>query len=120
MSHILIIEDNKQVRSMLRKLLEQEGFTVTEASDGEEGIRRYNENQADLIITDIVMPNKEGLETILELKKQYRDVKIIAISGGGAIHANNYLQLATYFGAIRTFEKPVGRRELLAAVKELI
>ena len=120
MAKILIIDDEPQVRAMLRQMLEREKFEVMDASDGKEGIRLYRENPADLIITDIIMPEKEGLETIIELKKDYPDVKIIAISGGRRIEPGEYLQLAEILGAIKTFKKPVKRDELLEAVREIL
>ena len=120
MSHILVIDDDSQVRLMLRKILESEGYTVTDASVGKEGIECYRENQADLIITDIIMPEKEGIETIIELKKEYPDVKIIAMSGGGKISADNYLETAKIFGASRIMEKPFTQQAMVSIVKELL
>jgi len=120
MAKILIIDDESQIRAMLRQMLELEGFEVMDAHDGQEGIKLFHENPADLIITDIFMPEKEGLETIRELKKGYPDVKIIAISGGRKIGPGEYLLLAERFGAIRTFKKPVKREELLDAVREVL
>ncbi len=105
---------------LLRELFESEGYTVNEAFDGEEGIKRYHENPADLIITDLIMPEKEGIETIRELKKRYPDVKIIAMSGGGKGKPDGYLRFAKNLGAIRTFEKPIMKEELLKAVENLI
>jgi len=120
MARILIIDDDVQILDMLRQTLECEGYEVVDATNGKEGIRLYRENPADLIITDIIMPEKEGIETIIELKRNFPDVKIIAISGGGRITPEGYLSMAKRLGANRTFEKPVERDELLAAVRELI
>ena len=120
MARILIIDDDVQILDMLRQTLELKGYEVVDATNGKEGIRLYRENPADLIITDIVMPEKEGIETIIELKRNFPDVKIIAISGGGRITPEGYLSMAKRLGANRTFEKPVERDELLAAVRELI
>jgi CheY-like chemotaxis protein len=117
MTHILIIDDEAQVRLMLRKLLESEGYTVTEASNGIEGVKCYHENPADLIITDIIMPDKQGIQTIRELKKEYPDVKIIALSGGGKGTPDGYLNLAKQSGAMQTIEKPIRKGELLKAIK---
>ena len=75
---------------------------------------------ADLIITDIVMPEKEGLETIRELKKSHPDLKIIAISGGGRIDSREYLESARLFGASKIFQKPFRQKEMVSAVKELL
>ncbi len=94
MAHILIIDDEHQIRSMLRKVFESEGYIVTEASNGMEGLKCYYENPADLIITDILMPDKEGLETIMALKKENPDAKIIAMSSGGINKPQGYLDIA--------------------------
>ena len=105
---------------MLRKLFEAEGYTVSEAPDGEKGVKSYNENPTDLIITDLIMPEKEGIETIRELKKAYPDIKIIAMSGGGKNNPDVYLQIAKQIGAIEIFNKPIRTEELLKTVKKWI
>jgi len=120
MALILIIDDNNQFRAMLREMLERTGYEVVEASDGKEGIKLYRENPTDLIITDLIMPEKEGIETIMELRRDFPDVKIIAISGGGRLDPGQYLIMAKSLGARYTFAKPVEREELLQAVEELL
>ncbi|MDY6904672.1 MAG: response regulator [Thermodesulfobacteriota bacterium] len=120
MAHILIIDDDQPVRLMLRKMLESEGYVVTDAADGKEGIKCYHENPSDLIVTDIIMPDKEGTETIVELKKENPEIKIIAMSGGGRNKPDGYLQTAKLLGAARTFAKPIRRDELLNAIQELL
>ena len=120
MAHILIIDDDAQLLAMLRQTLERDGYEVVEASDGEEGLRRYRENPTDLIITDLIMPEKEGIETIIEIRRDFPDVKIIAISGGGRVDPGQYLSIAKSFGAQYTFAKPIERKELLKAVRELL
>jgi len=120
MARILIIDDDVQILDMLRQILKSEGYEVVEAADGREGIRLYREDPADLIITDIIMPEKEGIETIMELKRDFPDVKIIAISGGGRIGPEEYLPMAEMLGAKRTFSKPVERKQLLNAVRKLL
>ena len=120
MARILIIDDDVQILDMLRQTLEREGYEVVDAPNGKEGIRLYREDPADLIITDIIMPEKEGIEIIVELKRDFPNVKIIAISGGGQIGSEEYLRIAKGLGALRTFTKPVEREELLGAVQELI
>ncbi|MEA1946586.1 MAG: response regulator [Thermodesulfobacteriota bacterium] len=120
MAIILIIDDNNQFRAMLREMLERTGYKVVEASDGKEGIKLYREKATDLIITDLIMPEKEGIETIMELRRDFPDVKIIAISGGGRLDPGQYLSMAQKLGAQRTFAKPVARAELLKAVRELL
>lgn len=118
MTRILIIDDDVQVLDMLRQTLENEGYEIITAPNGKEGAHLYREDPADLVITDIIMPEKEGLETIIELKKDFPDVKIIAISGGGKSNPEEYLQMAKMLGAKHIFAKPVEREELLKAVRE--
>jgi len=120
LARILIIDDDPQILDMIGQTLEREGHEVIDASDGKEGLKLYRENPTDLIITDIIMPEKEGIETIMELRRDFPDVKIIAISGGGRIDAEQYLSMAQKLGAQRTFAKPVARAELLKAVRELL
>ena len=79
---ILIVDDEEQMRLALRRMLEKEGYSVREAENGDKAIRIHREKQADLIITDIIMPDKEGLGTILEIKSEFPDTKIFAMSGG--------------------------------------
>ncbi len=100
--------------------MEFNGYEVEEASDGKIAMRLYQKESADLIITDIIMPDKEGLETIVELHRNFPEVKIIAMSGGGCGKAKDYLYLAKSFGAQRTFTKPFKIDEMLKAVEELI
>jgi len=120
MARILIIDDEPQIRSMLRLMLERVGYEVAEAPDGIEGIRRHRENPADLIITDLIMPNKDGIGMIIDLKKEFPKVKIIAMSGGGVNRPEGYLDGAKKLGAARTLTKPIDRDEMLKAVKETL
>ena len=120
MSKILIIDDNNQFREMLHEMVEREGYTVFSALDGAEGMKIFRQEKPELVITDIIMPEKEGLETILELKKMVPEVKIIAISGGGRSHPGDYLRTAKYFGASRTLAKPFSKNELLSAIVEVL
>ncbi len=120
MPRILVIEDEVQLRRLTRQMLELEGFEVLEAGDGNTGLQTVAENSIDLVITDIIMPGKEGIETILELKQKNPNIGIIAISGGGRIGPDGYLELARRFGASQTFSKPFDRQELVQAVKELL
>lgn len=120
MLRILIIDDEDQFRSMLRQVLERASYEVVEAQDGNEGIQRCREAPMDLIITDILMPGKEGLETIMDLRREFPQVKIIAISGGGRTGDLNFLELAKRLGAQGTLQKPCGQEELLDAVQEIL
>ena len=120
MGRIMVVEDDKAVRELLREILKRAGHEVIAAGNGKEAIALYQDTPADLIITNILMPEKEGLETIQEMRRDDPDIKIIAISGGGQIGPADYLEIARRFGAMRTFSKPFDRKELLAAVDELL
>jgi YesN/AraC family two-component response regulator len=120
MSKVLIIDDEPYILLMLKKMLEKAGYEVDLASNGKEGMDLFAKASADLVITDIIMPDKEGLEIIMEMKKQRPDLKIIAISGGGRISPESYLECAAHFGASRVFQKPFKQKELVSAVNELI
>lgn len=117
---ILIIDDDDQIRILLRQVMEWAGHEVIEAADGREGMIQQRKQQADLVITDLIMPEQEGLETITLLKKEYPLVKIIAISGGGRIGPDAYLPAAQELGADRVFSKPFDVRELATTVRELL
>jgi CheY-like chemotaxis protein len=118
MSSILVIDDEEAIRTLCRRILTHEGYQVIEAPDGAEGVRQYREQRPDLIITDIIMPEKEGIETIMDLRREFPAVKIIAISGGGqATTGATCLHLAKSLGALKTLAKPFTRQELLEAVR---
>ena len=120
MARIIVIDDEQQVRTTLREILEHEGYEVTEAADGAEGMKLFREEPADLVVTDMIMPNKEGMETIMDLRREFPEVKIIAISGGGRIGPESYLEVAEGFGAMRIFTKPFDIEEFLVAIRELL
>ncbi len=117
---ILIIDDEIQIREMLGQMLSREGYDVINAPDGKVGMKICREQNVDLIITDIIMPEKDGIEMILELRHDFPDLKVIAISGGGRLGPDGYLEMAQKLGAHRTFFKPFNRKEILEAVKELL
>ncbi|NCQ35180.1 response regulator [bacterium] len=120
MATILLVDDDDQVRMMLSEVIAKEGHTMVEAADGNQAVRLYDPDTIDLVITDIVMPEKEGLETIREIRAVNPDVRIIAISGGGRIKPEDYLDWANRIGVDRTFAKPVRRVDLLKAVNDLL
>jgi len=120
MARILVVDDDKEVREMLRQMLERAGYEVVDACDGNVALKLYREQPTDLIITDLIMPNKEGIETIMELRRDFPDVKIIAISGGGRIGPKDYLSSAKMLGARRILAKPLDRPKLLKAIEELL
>ena len=120
MARILIIDDEDELRSMLRQMLEPAGHQVTEAVNGAEGIQLYEQDAHDLIITDIIMPEKEGVETIIALRRADPDLPIIAISGGGRLDATDFLTMTKNLGARRTLSKPFRRDQFLEAVGECL
>ena len=120
MPSILLIEDDDLFRYSLATALAEQGYTVMQARDGEEGARIFHIEPADLVLTDIVMPNKEGVALIEELRRDYPHLAIIAMSGGIAHDAPLYLKLAGALGANRTLQKPFGLPALLAAIEEVL
>jgi len=117
---ILVIDDDEQMRVLLQQAMQWAGFEVVTAENGRQGQQLFEEQPADLIITDLIMPEQEGLETIRILKQGYPAVKIIAISGGGRIGPEAYLPAAMELGADRIFTKPFDVKELISAVQELL
>ena len=120
MATILLVDDDEQYRSMLSEVLYRADYEVYEARDGNEALKIYREWPTDLVITDLIMPGKEGLETIQELRRSNPEVRIIAISGGGRVGPENYLQYAAEFGAQRILAKPFSHRELLDAINQVL
>ncbi|HEY7489743.1 MAG TPA: response regulator [Candidatus Tectomicrobia bacterium] len=120
MARVLIIDDDAQLRTMLRESLEQRGYEVDEACDGYEGLRHYRATPPDVIILDIWMPEQEGLETLRALRCTNPEVKVIAISGGHLMGSVDFLRAAKLLGARRTLHKPILRHDLLQAVYELV
>jgi PAS domain S-box-containing protein len=120
-ARILLIDDDDSFRTMLRLTLAHFGYTMIEARNGKEGLARFKEANADLVITDIVMPEKEGFEVLMELRtKQVPPVKIIAISGGGRVSAADNLRMAKLLGAAKVLAKPFSNEVLIAAINELL
>lgn len=120
MARILIIDDDAQLRATLREVLELEGYEVVEAHNGREGLERYQEAPPEVMIMDILMPEQDGLETIMTLRRVDPQVKIIAISGGGQTGRTDFLHLATMLGVQRTLRKPFRPQELIEAVRDLL
>lgn len=120
MAKILLVDDNAELLELAAMFLREADHSVTMAADGKEAMRLVEGNAFDLIITDIVMPEKEGLETIRELRRKNPAVKIIAISGGGHVAPENYLVMARMLGAAQSLTKPFSGEELLAAVSRVL
>jgi CheY-like chemotaxis protein len=119
MVRILLIDDNAPLRNLLRLQLEGAGYTVLEAPDGDEGLRLYQDRGADLVLCDLFMPGKEGLETIRELRAA-GERRIIALSGDGSMEASDFLRMAQMMGAARALNKPFDAETLLEAVRDVL
>jgi len=117
---ILVIDDEAPVREMLRILLERQDHTVYDAEDGDVGMEILEENEIDLVITDILMPERDGLEIIRSVRRSAPQVKILAMSGGGRTGRLDFLAEAEEFGAHRAVHKPFRSRELLGIVDDLL
>jgi CheY-like chemotaxis protein len=121
MFRILVIDDNEDMRDLMRVILEGAGYAVEVAPDGEAGLRLQRERAADAVITDIFMPNRDGLETIARLREEHPQVKVVAMSGGGArVKGDGYLSTAREIGAHVVLAKPFDQDELLRVVRDIL
>jgi CheY-like chemotaxis protein len=120
MKKILVIEDNASMLQMISDLLKRAGYHVLTAMDGVAGLQIFRTAKPDLVITDIIMPDKEGLEVIMELVQETPRPKIIAMSGGGMMDPHTYLSLAEKLGASEVIQKPFRLQELMTLVEKLI
>lgn len=119
MLRILLVDDDELFRPMLRTTLLKMGHQVREADDGDEAMLMFEQEPADILITDIILPGKEGLEIIGMFKSRFPELKVIAISGAGRVVETNYLKLATAEGADAVLEKPFSKEQLAAVLKQL-
>jgi CheY-like chemotaxis protein len=117
---ILIVDDDEIMRTLLGDVLAEAGYAVETVEDGGQAVKRFSLQPAQLLIVDIFMPRKDGIETIQELKSQYPALKIIAISSGGLTSEMEFLDHAQFFGADQTFSKPLDFDKMLEAVRELV
>jgi len=120
MPKILVVDDDPSIREMLEEVLKDAGYAVEAAADGLEALRMVKASPPDLLITDIIMPEQDGVGIMLQLAKENPGIKTIAISGGGRISPESYLYMAEKFGAIKTFTKPFDINEFLDAVKNAL
>ncbi len=121
MATVLIVDDEEMLRGMLRQALKKDGYDILEASNGNEALELSNTHEIDLLITDLVMPGKNGLDLIMELKKGQHNMPIIAISGGGGIDTNyDYLSVARLIGATSIFSKPIDLGQFRNTVSNLL
>jgi DNA-binding NtrC family response regulator len=117
---ILVVDDEEQILGMLRTMLEREGYEIETARDGKEAARSYRARPADLILTDLIMPEQEGLGLILELRREFPDVRVVVMSGGGKVSAEEYLPIARKLGAVEALQKPFSRSELIRAIRSAL
>lgn len=120
MSAILVVDDQKGIRDILRKVLAEIGHDVAEAEDGAAALALFRERPFNLVITDIIMPEKEGIEIIATMRREQPNIKILAMSGGGRARAMDFLAVAGKAGADAVLEKPFRKNELLDRVAELL
>ena len=119
MVKVLVIEDEKAVRKLVGRMLESRDHTMIEASDGVQGLQAFQAEKPDVVVTDIIMPNADGLEVIRKIMEWEPEAKIIAISGGGRVEERTYLNYAKKFGARAILAKPFEPDELLSLIESL-
>jgi two-component system chemotaxis response regulator CheY len=118
MPSVLVVDDEDQIRQLIRETLEQAGYEVEEAGNGKQGLERYRAKPADLVIMDILMPDQDGLESIMTLRREFPASRVIAITGGSdMIGILNFLDVAKMLGARRTLQKPFDMQTLLDAAQ---
>lgn len=120
MPGVLIVEDDKELREMIRVSLTRRKHTVIEAINGKEAIIHFKPSLTDLVVTDLIMPEEDGLKVIMKLKELKPSLKIIAISGGGKAGPGSYLNLAKALGADAIYSKPFSLNELISKIEELL
>jgi CheY-like chemotaxis protein len=116
---VLVVEDDDQFRELLQEILSHNGYNVITAANGIEGYEKYAHHQPDLIVTDIVMPLKEGIELIMQIRSKDETIPIVALSGYNPSFTDSYLRMAGKLGATSAFKKPFAYREFLFKINEL-
>lgn len=120
MKNILLVDDEASIRMMVRAVLSDEDYTFEEASNGTVALEMLEAKEYDLIITDVIMPDCDGIELVMQVRRKLPDIKVIVMSGGGRVRADHYLNLAEKLGAARVFEKPFNTAELRETVRDLL
>lgn len=120
MPKVLIIDDEADIRSVLKDMLGMSGYEVDTAENGKEAKELYDKNEYDVVITDIIMPEQDGFEVILDYRNKNQLDRIIAISGGGRTSSKDYLNIANHFGVSSIFSKPPNYKDLIAKVDEIV
>jgi CheY-like chemotaxis protein len=120
MTRILVIDDNKDLRELMRVLLEQAGYAVELAEDGQDGFAAQRARPADIVITDIFMPNQDGIETVAQFRKEYPELKLVVMSGDSKLGKQSaHFLTARVMGAHAVLSKPFDEDELLRVVRDL-
>jgi CheY-like chemotaxis protein len=118
-ARVIVIDDQEPIRRIIRRALEPEGYEVLEAGDGAMGVDLLRRSGAALVITDIFMPGQDGIETLRQIRKEFPDVKVIAMSGGG-VTGQDLTKGAELLGAARTLDKPFTTRDVVGLVEEVL
>jgi CheY-like chemotaxis protein len=120
MPGVLLVEDDKELREMLKMSLLRKGFTVQEAENGKEAISHFKPSITDLVVTDLIMPEEDGIKVVIRLRELKPTIKIIAISGGGKVGPGSYLNLAKALGADAIYSKPFSIKDLIVKIEQLL
>ncbi|MFO7863153.1 MAG: response regulator [Salinivirgaceae bacterium] len=120
MLNLLIIDDDIFFRELIKDILQDYPVTVHEAANGDEGLVVMRQEAIKVVVTDIIMPEKEGLESIIEILQKYPGTKIVAVSGGGSAGSSDYLEMAASLGAHATLAKPFEKEELIETLNQLV
>lgn len=120
MPGILVVEDDNDLRTMLKVSLSRRRFTVLEAENGKEALAHFKPSVTDLVITDLIMPEEDGLKVIMRMRELKPSIKIIAISGGGKAGPGSYLNLAKALGADAIYSKPFSVNDMITKIEELL
>jgi CheY-like chemotaxis protein len=120
MPGVLIVEDDKELREMLKMSLLRRGITVLEAENGKDAIVHFKPLLTDLVVTDLIMPEEDGLKVVIKLRELKPSIKIIAISGGGKVGPGSYLNLAKALGADAIYSKPFSVNDLIVKIEQLL
>lgn len=117
---ILVVDDDPQIRKLIGTILKRAGYGVITAADGRQALREIESRSVDLVVCDLIMPEKEGIETITEIRQKQPGLSIIAISGGGKINPKTYLDITLKIGAVATMTKPIDADQLKTMVRDLL
>jgi len=118
--HILVVDDDDMMREFVKELLKINNFTITEANNGKAGLKEFRENTPDLVLTDIIMPEMEGISFIRELREHNKEIPIIAMTGNVHGRMEEFLDISTQLGADEILRKPVKAQEFLDAIGRLL